>query len=308
MYSIPDGYPNERPLRDVWLATRGDVTADGHVTIGAGSTLVRHSDPDSEVAETEAKAAALLAALGSADQRRLCDDTRVRAALAERNATIANFWLAPEEARACQPDALLTGRKVLVVDAEDNFTSMLDHQLRSLGLSVVVRRFDEPYSFDGFDVVVMGPGPGDPNEVSDPRIAHLRRAITTLLSEGRPFLAVCLSHQVLSTLLGLTLARRDVPNQGVQREIELFGATELVGFYNTFAARSTAAVLDCDGVGPVEVSSDRRTGEVHALRGRGFASLQFHAESLLTKDGVRIIGALMKEVLDVEGNHRLVGS
>ena len=49
-----------------------------------------------------------------------------------------------------------------MVDAEDTFTSMLTVQLRSLGLVVDVRRFDEPYAFDGHDLVVMGPGPGDP--------------------------------------------------------------------------------------------------------------------------------------------------
>jgi hypothetical protein len=45
-----------------------------------------------------------------------------------------------------------------------------------------------------------------------PKIAHLRSTIGTLLAERRPFLAVCLSHQVLSMALGLALIRRDVPN------------------------------------------------------------------------------------------------
>ncbi|MBE1114207.1 hypothetical protein IH744_27405, partial [Escherichia coli] len=49
----------------------------------------------------------------------------------------------------------------------------------------------------------------------------------------RPFLAVCLSHQVLSLCLGLDLQRRQEPNQGVQKQIDLFGAAERVGFYNT---------------------------------------------------------------------------
>lgn len=174
---------------------------------------------------------------------------------------------------------------------------MIGHQLRSMGLSVTVRRFDEPYTLDGYDLVVMGPGPGDPRETSHPKIAHLRSTIGTLLDERRPFLAVCLSHQVLSTRLGLALVRREFPNQGVQREIDLFGTRERVGFYNTFAARAMEDRVDCGGVGTVEVSRDPETGEVHALRGPHFASLQFHAESVLTEDGVRLVGALMAEVL-----------
>jgi len=149
---------------------------------------------------------------------------------------------------------------------------------------------------DGYDLVVMGPGPGDPRALADPKIAHLRETLRYLLTSGRPFLAVCLSHQVLSRLLGLDLVRCATPNQGLQREIDLFGDRELVGFYNTFAARSTVDRIDCSGVGPVGVSRDAVTGEVYALRGPRFASLQFHAESVLTRDGPRILATRTREV------------
>jgi phenazine biosynthesis protein phzE len=109
---------------------------------------------------------------------------------------------------------------------------------------------------------------------------------------------VCLSHQVLSTRLGFPLLRRDVPNQGVQREIDLFGSVERVGFYNTFAAHSREDKVDCEGVGVVEVARDEQTGEVHALRGPHFVSMQFHPESLLTREGVRIAATAVKEVLN----------
>ncbi|MFD6735949.1 aminodeoxychorismate/anthranilate synthase component II, partial [Micromonospora aurantiaca] len=197
----------------------------------------------------------------------------------------------------------LAGRSVLVVDAEDTFTSMIGHQLRAMGLNPTVRRFDEPYSFHNYDLVVMGPGPGDPRESTHPKIAHLRSAIQTLLDEKRPFLAVCLSHQVLSTLLGLDLVRRDVPNQGVQREIELFGALQRVGFYNTFAARSLEDQIDIPGMGSVDVSRDRKTGEVHALRGPGYASMQFHAESLLTQNGLHIVSDALTTALRSSAMH-----
>ena len=94
------------------------------------------------------------------------------------------------------------------------------------------------------------------------------------------------------------MTRRDVPNQGVQQEIDLFGRRERVGFYNTFAARSTEDRVECDGLGVVEVSRDVGTGEVHALRGPFFASLQFHAESVLTQDGIRIMSERISGVLN----------
>ncbi|MDQ1014622.1 anthranilate synthase family protein [Streptomyces afghaniensis] len=285
-----------RALDSSILIRTADIDASGRLRIGVGATLVRHSDPQSEVAETAAKAAGLLAAIEGDGPSRFADHPRVRAALEQRNATLGRFWLAGNGPGA-RPDPALSGRRVLVVDAEDTFTSMLDHQLRSMGLRVTVRRFDEPYSLDGYDLVVMGPGPGDPRDVEHPKIAHLRAAVRTLLDERRPFLAVCLSHQTLCTLLGFPLVRRVVPNQGVQREIDLFGVRERVGFYNTFAARAEDDKAECAGVGVVEVSRDPDTGEVHALRGPHFASMQFHAESVLTQDGVRIVGDLIKEVL-----------
>ena len=285
-----------RTLDSCILIRTADIDSAGHLGIGVGATLVRHSDPASEAAETRAKAAALLAALGAEEPVRLGAHPHVRAALDERNDGIAEFWLAEDAARI-RPDPGLAGRRVLVIDAEDNFTSMLDHQLRSMGLAVTVQRFDEPCHFDAYDLTVIGPGPGDPRDLSDPRIARLWSAIGTLLDQRRPFLAVCLSHQVLSARLGFSLVRRDVPNQGVQREVEVFGSRERVGFYNTFAAHSQADEVCCDGIGVVKVSRDPRTGEVHALRGPHFTSMQFHAESLLTRDGVRIVSTAMKEAL-----------
>jgi phenazine biosynthesis protein phzE len=285
-----------RTLDSAILIRTADIDSAGRVRIGVGATLVRHSDTASEVAETRAKAAGLLAALGAERWARFGEHPSVLTALAQRNATISGFWLAEGRNRGW-PEVSFAGRKVLIVDAEDSFTSMIDHQLRTLGMAVTIRRFNETYAFNDYDFVVMGPGPGDPCDSGDVKIVHLRSAIRRLLDERRPFLAVCLSHQVLSTLLGFDLVRRGSPNQGVQKEIDLFGSRERVGFYNTFTAWSGEDKAECQGVGVVEVSRDTQTGEVHALRGRGFASMQFHAESVLTEDGVRIVGEFLAGVL-----------
>ncbi|MFD7624469.1 anthranilate synthase family protein [Streptomyces sp. NPDC059851] len=287
---------SERTLDSAILIRTADIDDGGRMRIGVGATLVRHSDPLSEVAETRAKASGLLAMFEQQGPPRFGDHPEVRAALSRRNATIAGFWLDDDSART-RPVPLLVGRKVLVVDAEDTFTAMIEHQLRAMEADVTVCRFDEPYSFAPYDLVVMGPGPGDPRELDHPKIAHLHGAIDTLLAERRPFLAVCLSHQVLSTKLGFPLKRRAQPNQGVQREIDLFGRRERVGFYNTFAAQSTADAVEVPGIGTVDVCREAGTGEVHALRGPGFRSMQFHAESVLTEDGIRIVSEALSGLL-----------
>ncbi|MGH3900055.1 MAG: chorismate-binding protein, partial [Pseudonocardiaceae bacterium] len=149
------------------LIRTADLDDHGHLEIGVGATLVRHSDPAAEVAETHAKAAGLLAALGGS--QRLSEHPLIQAALARRNATIARFWLSGTDSRT-QPQPALTGLRALIIDAEDTFTSMLDHQLRATGLAVQLTRYDRPYHLDNHDLIVLGPGPGDPTDTDHPKM------------------------------------------------------------------------------------------------------------------------------------------
>ncbi|GAA4684877.1 phenazine biosynthesis protein PhzE [Streptomyces chumphonensis] len=284
-----------RTLDSSILIRTADIDASGRMSIGTGATLVRHSDPVSEVRETWAKAAGLLAALGEGEPLRYGAHPQVRAALDRRNEGIADFWLRDQAAPAGQKQPL-AGQRILIVDAEDTFTEMIAHQVRSLGCEVAVRRFDEAYDVAEHDLVILGPGPGDPRETDHPKIAHLRDAVTGLLAQGRPFLAVCLSHQVLSGLLGLRLRRRPVPNQGVQHEIDWFDGPARVGFYNTFAAHAERDAFDHPVHGRVRISRDPVSGEVHGLLADGFASTQFHAESVLTQDGPGVIAGLLEHL------------
>lgn len=285
-----------RSLDSAILIRTADIRAEepgtGQVRVGVGATLVRHSDPAAEVAETRTKAAGLLTALGASFPQ-LDTDPQVEEALRRRNATLSTFWLDDAHARV-QPDPLLHGRRALVVDAEDTFSAMLAHQLRAVGLVVELAGFEaQHHRFTDHDLVVMGPGPGDPRDLKDPRMLRLGSLIESLLTRRTPFLAVCLSHQLLCRQLGLELVRREVPNQGTQRSIDLFGSTERVGFYNSYVARASSHRLARPGVGELEICLDPDTREVHALRGPRFSSVQFHVESILTQDGERILASLL---------------
>lgn len=293
----------ERTLDSAILIRTADIDPAGRLTVRVGATLVRHSDPASEVQETRAKAAGLLAAAtaepldrasarrGGGHTRRVADHPRVRAALEARNDRLAPFWMRPSTVRSAEPDLL--GRRMLVIDAEDTFTAMLGHQLRALGLVVDVlphHAIAPASAADGYDLVLLGPGPGDPQDLGDPKIATLHAVALRLLDDRTPFLAVCLGHQVLSSALGLPVVRKTAPSQGEQREIDWFGGRERVGFYNTFTAEYRRSRLDSDRAhGAVLVSRDGSSGEVHGLRGSHFASAQFHPESVLTTNGPEIL-------------------
>ncbi|AIR97940.1 anthranilate synthase family protein [Streptomyces glaucescens] len=284
------------------LIRTADIDAAGGLRVPVGATLVRGSDPAGEVAETHAKAAGVLAALGVRPSRPraqaarpgLADDPRVRAVLDGRRASLAPFWLRMQE-RSAELDG-----HALVVDGEDTFTAMLAHVLRAGGLDVTVRRYDEPglreavLAHDG--PLVLGPGPGDPGDVDDPKMRFLRGlAAEALRTHRHGVLGVCLGHELIAAELGLEIVRKEVPYQGAQTEIDLFGRPETVGFYNSFTARcddAAAAELAAHGV---EVSR-AANGEVHALRGPGFAGVQFHPESVLTLNGAAVVRELVGQL------------
>ena len=284
------------------LIRTADIDAAGRLRVPVGATLVRGSDPAGEVAETHAKAAGVLAALGvrpgrpraEAVRPRLAEDPRVRAALDGRRASLAPFWLRMQE----RSDAL-TGH-ALVVDAEDTFTAMLAHVLRAAGLEVTVRRYDEPglreaaLAHEG--PLVLGPGPGDPSDTADPKMRFLRGLTAEVIAGNRHgVLGVCLGHELIAAELGLDIVRKEVPYQGAQTEIDLFGRPETVGFYNSFVAtcdEEAARELAAHGV---EVSR-AANGEVHAVRGPGFAGVQFHPESVLSLNGAAVVRELMGQL------------
>ncbi|MEU9341167.1 anthranilate synthase family protein [Streptomyces sp. NPDC048278] len=284
------------------LIRTADIDADGRLRVPVGATLVRGSDPAGEVAETHAKVAGVLAALGVRQARpraertgpRLADDPRVRAALDGRRASLAPFWLRMQERTG-----ELAGH-ALVVDGEDTFTAMLAHVLRAGGLDVTVRRYDEPGLRAAVRAhggpVVLGPGPGDPSDLDDPKMRFLRELTSTVIREHRHgVLGVCLGHELIAAELGLEIVRKEVPYQGAQTAVDLFGRPETVGFYNSFVARcdeEAARELAAHGV---EVSR-AENGEVHALRGPGFAGVQFHPESVLTLNGAVIVRELVGQL------------
>ena len=146
---------------------------------------------------------------------------------------------------------------------------------------------------DGADLVIVGPGPGDPRDGDHPKIAAFRTAVDDLLGAGQPFLAVCLGHQTLCERLGIPLAFKDIVFQGTQSPIPYRGRTERVGFYNTFVARTPATGLPDE----VTVQTDPATGDVHLVAGPHYRGIQFHAESILTQNGYAILRDLVSEIL-----------
>lgn len=301
--------PNQTPELDSSIIIRSaHINHQGRLSFSVGSTLVRHSDPELEYLETKAKAASMLTAIHKVDPvnkispkaRRygINNNILVIKALKQRNKSISKFWQQERYRSNVNMNPDLAGLKTLIIDAEDTFTSMLCQLLQSLGLHVKLRRFDEPFNVHDYDLCVLGPGPGDPNNQGDIRISALKRTITALLKNKSKFLAICLSHQVLCAHLGLSVFLKDHPNQGTQKKIDLFGNIEHVGFYNSYSGRSKNKDMLIKEIGMIEISRDEYSHEIHALRGDNFSSMQFHPESILTLEGVRILSQRILEIVN----------
>ncbi|MER6593130.1 aminodeoxychorismate/anthranilate synthase component II [Micromonospora purpureochromogenes] len=185
--------------------------------------------------------------------------------------------------------------KVLLVDAYDSFTHIIDQYLRTLGArTMVVRsrsRTDEELATLRPDAVVLGPGPGHPAESGH---VELVRAFA-----GRvPLLGVCLGHQAIGLAYGGTIA--------VARHL-MHGKTSLVGhdgrgvFSGAVApltvTRYHSLIVD-DPVPPALEVTARASddGYVMGVRHRSLAveGVQFHPESVMTEDGLRLFDNFLR--------------
>jgi 2-amino-4-deoxychorismate synthase len=283
-----------------------EIGPDGTALLQSGASIVRDSVPEKERMEVQAKGAGLLRALtmpAIANPEPLYDrfvDAEVKAALVRRNEVLSRFWT--EKQTSFTPPAALQGKRVLIIDNEDQFTEMLAHILTRLGLTAQLSRYDDTsLDFAAYDLVLVGPGPGDPGDLTDPKMQRVHAIVKTLRDSGRPFMAVCLGHQILSLQLGLTVQAMDPPQQGVQNVIDLFGTPQAVGFYNTFFAqkpdheKSNQEKSNQDLPGITIAAGD--DGRILALRGPRFRSFQFHPESVLTRNGVDILSDAMMDLL-----------
>ncbi|MBD2825963.1 anthranilate synthase family protein [Xenorhabdus szentirmaii] len=308
--ALVNNSPDQVSLDSAIAIRTAEISPQGQVEIGVGATIVRDSHPADEANETRSKAQSLYSAMLPETNptlavnvhkntiENLSDRPAIHEALVSRNTKVSHFWLtAPDERMRCLPH--FDGKRVLILDGNDTFTSMFKTLFASLGANAFVEKVHANVDFKPYDLVVAGPGPGNPLDENDKRVKDMRSVIRQMIAAEHPFLAVCLSHQILSTLLGLPIVRLSPPNQGVQKMICLDGQPENVGFYNTFCAMADEHIrgkLNDAGI-TLYFDDDQ---QVHAIRSARFASVQFHLESFLTINGPEILDRFVKPLLHTQ--------
>jgi len=185
--------------------------------------------------------------------------------------------------------------KALVIDNYDSFTYNLVQYLGELGAEVETIRNDraevEELLAREPDRVVVSPGPCTPAEAGTSI-----EAVGAFARAGTPVLGVCLGHQALVEAFG-GLTVRGEPVHGKDAEVEHDGRTIFEGIGNPLVAgRYHSLVADPDLPDELEVSATY--GDVvMAVRHRELPAegVQFHPESVLTPQGIKLIANFLED-------------
>ena len=179
---------------------------------------------------------------------------------------------------------------IVIIDNYDSFTYNLSHLVKELGATVTVLRNDqfELSDLEGFDKIILSPGPGIPSE------AGLLLDVIRTYAGRKPILGVCLGHQAIGEVFGAKLENLSEVFHGVATPCRITAESPIfaglpaeitIGRYHSWVV-STDGFPAC-----LEVTAESPEGQVMALRHREYPiyGIQFHPESVLTPDGKLII-------------------
>jgi anthranilate synthase component 2 len=181
--------------------------------------------------------------------------------------------------------------RVLIIDCYDSFTFNLYQQVGRLGAEPVVLTCDTP--LDRLekiecDRIILSPGPGTPED------SGVCMDVLKTMSRTIPTLGVCLGHQAICTVFGGTVIRARHLMHGKTSEIDHEGTGIFAGIGSPFTAtRYHSLVADKDTL-PQDLrvtAVSRDDGYVMGVRHTRYPidGVQFHPESILTKEGDAII-------------------
>jgi para-aminobenzoate synthetase component II len=200
--------------------------------------------------------------------------------------------------------------RVLVVDNYDSFVYNLVQYLAQLGAECVVRRNDDaeltaPDALDGFDGVLVSPGPSTPE-----RAGASIDVIKGCAERRVPVLGVCLGHQAIGVAWGATVDRAPELRHGKVSLVHHSGAGVLAGLPDPFTAtryHSLTVLPETIPTTEFEVTGRTESGVVMAMRHRELPveGVQFHPESVLTDGGHRMLANWLATCGHTVPEHRI---
>ncbi len=185
---------------------------------------------------------------------------------------------------------------LLMIDNYDSFTYNLVQYFGELGEDIIVKRNDEITVDDiarmNPERIIISPGPCTPAE------AGISIAIVRELSGKVPIFGVCLGHQSIGAAFGAEIIRADKLMHGKTSLIHHDGKTIFKNISNPFTAtRYHSLIIKKDTLpDEFEISAWTDDGNIMAIRHKEhiLEGVQFHPESILTKDGKDILRNFIK--------------
>jgi len=203
---------------------------------------------------------------------------------------------------------------VLVIDNYDSFTYNLVQYIGSLGKHVLVRRNDkislEEIARINPDQIVISPGPGYPKE------AGKSMDIIRNFFEKIPILGVCLGHQCIAQAMNGQVVPADTLMHGKSSTVRHDGKGLFGDVQNPFpAGRYHSLVVERKSLPDcLEISATTSDGTIMGIRHKNYPveGVQFHPESILTGEGMKIIENFLKEKggrrMETANREKLLGS
>ncbi len=189
--------------------------------------------------------------------------------------------------------------RLAVIDNYDSFTYNLVQYLAELGPMPDVFRNDEvsPGELASYSGIVISPGPGTPSE------AGISTQTIRDLSGKVVILGVCLGHQCIGEAFGGKVVRNE-PAHGKTSWIRHDNSGVLAGVSDPFeATRYHSLIVERSSV-PEElvVTAWTADGTVMGLRHAKHPTygVQFHPESVLTKEGKKILANFIRRCARVD--------
>jgi anthranilate synthase/aminodeoxychorismate synthase-like glutamine amidotransferase len=191
---------------------------------------------------------------------------------------------------------------ILMIDNYDSFTYNLVQYLGELGAAVRVYRNDQITVAEierlAPTKIVISPGPCTPTE------AGISCEVIREFAGRVPLLGVCLGHQCIGEVFGGEIVRAPALFHGKTSMIYHDGKTIFRGLPRPFeATRYHSLVIrreslpDC-----LEVSAETDDGVIMGVRHRQLLveGVQFHPESILTREGKQLLGNFLSQAPAVE--------
>ena len=186
--------------------------------------------------------------------------------------------------------------KILIIDNYDSFVYNIAHLLGDLKVVPTVVRNDkitlQQIQRMNPDAIVISPGPGHP---ADRKYFGICTDIITDLGIKIPILGVCLGHQGIVNAFGGDVVNAKIVRHGKTSNIEYRSDKLFESLSNPFKATRYHSLVanpkkipECLEV--IAYSLD--DGEVVAVRHKQYLieGVQFHPESVLTREGPKILG------------------